>query len=41
MWNLKYGTNKSIYRNKLMNIENKFVVAKMEGEGVEWTIVWG
>ena len=26
---------------KLMDLENRFVVAKEEGEGVEWTGIWG
>ena len=39
MWNLIYGTNEPIYRNKLMDLENRLVVAKGEGEGegVGWT----
>ena len=38
-WNLKYGTNEPIYRNRnrLTDIENTLVVAKGEREGVEWT----
>ena len=39
MWNIKYGTIKSICRTetKLMGIENRPVVAKGEEEGVRWT----
>ena len=33
-WNLKYGTNESIYRKEknFMDMENRLFVAKMEGE---------
>ena len=39
MWNLKYDTSESIYKteNRLTDIENRLVVAKEDGEGVEWT----
>ena len=38
MWNLKYGTNEPIYRNRLTDIENRLVVAKGEegGRGTDW-----
>ena len=36
MWNLKYGTNEPIYETET-DLENRPVVAKREGEGVEWT----
>ena len=39
MWNLKYGRNEAIYREKtqkLMDMENSLVVAKGEREGVGW-----
>ena len=39
MWNLKYGTCEPIYkRNRLIDIENRLVVAKGEwGEsGMDW-----
>ena len=32
MWNLKSNTNKSIYRNRLTDIENKLMVTKGERE---------
>ena len=34
MWNLKYGTNEPIYETET-DLENRPVVAKREGEGVE------
>ena len=39
IWNLIYGTNEPIYRkkNKLMDMENRLVFAKVGGEEVEWT----
>ena len=43
MWNLKYGTNKSIYKtDKFIDMKNRLVVAKREG-GREWDGlgVWG
>ena len=33
MWNLKYDTNEQI-RNRLIDMENRLVAAKGEGEGV-------
>ena len=33
IWNLKHGTNEPKNRNRLSDIENKFVIAKGEGEG--------
>ena len=34
MWNLKYDTNEPIYEtNKIMDVENRLVVAKGEGVG--------
>ena len=39
MWNLKYGTNKSIYKAETdSDIENRPVVAKEErgGSGMDW-----
>ena len=42
MWTLIYGINEPIYvRNKLMDMENRLIVAKGEGEGVGWTGSWG
>ena len=41
MWNLKYGTNEPIDRNKLMDVENRLAVAKGEEEGVGGTGNWG
>ena len=39
MWNLKHDTNEPIYkRERFMDIENRFVVAK--GEGVGGGRVW-
>ena len=38
MWNLKYGTNESVYKtNELTDIENRLVVAKREvgGSGMD------
>ena len=40
MWDLKYGTNEPVYRTETdSDMENRTVVAKPEGEGVEggWT----
>ena len=38
MWNLKYGTNEPIYETEtIMDIENRLVVAKGEGEREGWT----
>ena len=34
IWNLIYSTNESFHRKKLMDLDNRFVVAKEEGEGV-------
>ena len=34
IWNLKYGTNKHIYKTNRL-IENRLVVAKVEGAGEE------
>ena len=37
MWNLKYDTNELIYRNKLIDRENRLEVAKGKGRrGEEW-----
>ena len=38
MWNLKYGTNETIYKNRkrLTDIENQLDVAGGEWEGVGW-----
>ena len=37
IWNLIYGTNEPIYRGKnLMDMENRLVVTKGEGEGMGW-----
>ena len=37
-WNLIYGTNEtSFHKKKLMDLENRLVVAKWEEEGVGWT----
>ena len=39
MWNLKYDTNELIYEiERLIEAENRFVVAKGEGsgEGMDW-----
>ena len=44
IWNLTYGTKEPIYRkrkkkkkpHKLIDMENRLVVAKGEGEGVGW-----
>ena len=34
MWNLKYGTNESIYKtDRLTDIENRVMVAKGKGGG--------
>ena len=37
IWNLIYDTNESSHRKKLMDMDNKLVVAKGEGEGMGWT----
>jgi len=37
IWNLIYGTNELSTEKKLMELENRLVVAKGEGEGVRWT----
>ena len=38
MWNLKYGTNEPVYKNRrrLTDIENRLVVAKGEEVGKGW-----
>ena len=38
MWNLKYGTNEPVYRNRniLTDMESRFVVAKGDGEEMGW-----
>ena len=36
MWNLKYDTDEQ-NRNRLTDMENRFVVAKGEEQGVRWT----
>ena len=40
MWNLKYGTDKPIYKtdNRLTDIKNRLVAAKAErgGSGMDW-----
>ena len=37
MWNLKYDTNEPIYETETdSDIENRFVVAKGVGGGMEW-----
>ena len=33
--------NLSIEQKQTQDMENRLVVAKGEGEGVEWTVVWG
>ena len=38
MWNLKYETNDLLYRNRLIDIENKLVVAKGRGDALGF---WG
>ena len=35
IWNLIFSTNEPIYKH--MDIENRLVVAKGEGEGLGWT----
>ena len=41
MWNLIHGINEAIYRKKkLMNMENRLVVVKAEGEW-DGLGVWG
>ena len=37
-WNLRYGTNEPIYRNRPTQLENGLVVAKGEGQGVRGTV---
>ena len=37
IWNLIYGTNESFQENKIMDMENRLVVAMGEGKGVGWT----
>ena len=38
MWILKYGTNEPVSKIETdSQAENRLVVAKGEGEGVEWT----
>ena len=32
-----YGTNEFFHRKKLMDLENRLMVAKGEGKGVGWT----
>ena len=41
IWNLIYGTNEPFHRKKIMDMENRLVVANREGEGVRWTGNWG
>ena len=36
VWNLIYGTNEP-FEKKLMDFENRLVVAEGKGEGVGWT----
>ena len=37
MWNLIYSTNEPFHKKKkIMDLENRLVVAKGEGEGVVW-----
>ena len=40
MWNLKHDTNEPIYknRNRLMDIQNRLAIAKVEGirGGMDW-----
>ena len=37
IWNLRYSTNEPFHRKeKIMDLENRLVVAKGEGEGVGW-----
>ena len=37
MWNLKYDTNELIHnRNRLMGIEDRLMVAKGWGVGMDW-----
>ena len=35
-WNLIYGTNEPFHRKKIMDMENRLVVAKGGGSGMEW-----
>ena len=37
IWNLIYRTNEPFHRKKIMDMENRLVVAKWEGEGVRWS----
>ena len=37
MWNLIHGTTETFHKKKIMDLENRPVVAKGEEEGVEWT----
>ena len=37
IWNLTYSTNEPFHRKKIMDMENRLVVAKGEREGVGWT----
>ena len=37
IWNLIYGTNEPTTEKKLMDMENRLVVAKGERDGVGWT----
>ena len=37
IWNLIYGTNELSTEKKIMNLENRLMAAKGEGEGVGWT----
>ena len=37
IWILVYGTNEPFHRKETRGLENRFVVAKEEGEGVGWT----
>ena len=34
IWNLVYGTNEPFHKKKIMDLENRLVVAKGEGVGV-------
>ena len=36
MWNLNYATNEPIYKTEI-DMENRLVLAKGEGEGAGWT----
>ena len=41
MWNLKYGTNELIHRNRNRVIKNRLVVAKGDGGGREMDCEFG